>query len=333
VALTVGLALLAGGATGPHSTSAAVLTVTRLSARACALSGPVPGLDAAKAADADAIVAAAMAASGEDRRAAQIAVMAALTESGLANLDHGDRDSLGLFQERPSQGWGTPAQLTDPTYATDALVTRLLALPDWTTVAPWMAAQQVLRSAFPDGSNYRPNWVPAGVVVAAALGNGNTPGGCGQGTGGVSGSTGEHGLPDGYAIPLGTPQAHAAVVRFALAQLGKPYVWGAAGPASFDCSGLTMDAWETAGVTLAHYTGDQQREGEAVRASDLTPGDLVLTPGSDQPAPGIAGHVGVYLGAGLVESAIDPALGVAVQSWSVFVSGGLIALIDPAPGT
>jgi len=81
-----------------------------------------------------------------------------------------------------------------------------------------------------------------------------------------------------------------------------------------------------------HFTGDQQHEGVSVTASTLTPGDLVLTPGSDPPGPGVAGHVGLYIGDGLVLSAIDPQLGVAVQSWSTFVSGGLLGLRDPAPG-
>jgi len=93
-----------------------------------------------------------------------------------------------------------------------------------------------------------------------------------------------------------------------------------------------MAAWGSVGVPLDHYTGDQQNEGQPVSAAALIPGDLVLVPGSDSPGPGIAGHVGIYLGDSLVISAIDPAYGVAVQSWSTFVSGGLIALRDPAPG-
>lgn len=158
------------------------------------------------------------------------------------------------------------------------------------------------------------------------------PGGCGQGSGPLAGSAATYGLPAGYAVPPGTPPRHAAAVSFALAQLGKPYVWGAAGPGSYDCSGLTLAAWAAAGVTLEHYTGDQQVEGSAVSPEDLIPGDLVLVPGSDPPAPGVAGHVGIYLGYGLVESAEDPAVGVTVQTWSVFVGGGLDALRDPAPG-
>ncbi|MST31260.1 NlpC/P60 family protein [Acidimicrobiaceae bacterium USS-CC1] len=332
VAFVVGLAVIAGGATGGTVTNAAVLSVAQLATRTCSVSGPVPGLGASQAANAGQIVSAALSASAENTRAAQIAVMTAMTESGLENLDHGDRDSLGLFQQRPSQGWGTPAQVMDPTYATDAFVKRLLALPGWQTLPPWVAAQAVQRSKYADGSNYQPNWTPAGAVLSAVLADGNTPGACGQGGGDLAGPPSGHGLPAGYAIPGGTPAKHAAVVAFALAQLGKPYVWAAAGPASFDCSGLTMAAWASVGVPLDHYTGDQQTEGQPATAATPVPGDLVLTPGSDSPGPGIAGHVGIYLGDSLVISAIDPQYGIAVQSWSTFVSGGLIAVRDPAPG-
>lgn len=62
-------------------------------------------------------------------------------------------------------------------------------------------------------------------------------------------------------------------------------------------------------------------------------GDLIVVPGADALAPRVAGHVGIYLGDDLVASAIDPALGVAVQTWSTFVPGGLVALRGPASGT
>lgn len=331
-AFVIALAVVAGGATGQDSTSAAVLSVAQLADQGCSVVGPVSSLDPGQAANANLIVSAAMAASDEDVRAAQIAVMVAVTESGLRNLGYGDRDSLGLFQQRPSQGWGTPAQVMDPTYATTMFVIRLLSVRGWKTMPPWLAAQAVQRSAYADGSNYQPNWNPAGQIIAQALANGNRPGSCGQGTGAVAGPASAHGLPPGYQIPSDTPAKHHAVVAYVLAQLGKAYVWGAAGPGSFDCSGLTMAAWATVGVPLLHYTGDQQNEGQAVNAATLTPGDLVLTPGADQPAPGVAGHVGVYIGYSLVVSAIDPQQGVAVQSWSAFVSAGLIGLRDPAPG-
>jgi cell wall-associated NlpC family hydrolase len=328
-ALALGLAVIGG--VGQSTTSASLVTVAELAAT-CSVSGPVKGLTAEQAANADVIVSTTMSASGENTRAARIALMTAITESELYNLDHGEQDSLGLFQQRPSQGWGTPAQLMDPVYATDAFVRRLLEVPNWQKIAPWLAAQDVQRSADSDGSNYEANWGRAGRILADVLAKGGAEGACGQGTGGLAGTGKGHGLPPGYTIPPGTPPEHAEVVGFALAQLGKPYVWGGAGPDSYDCSGLTMAAWATVGVVLVHASSIQQTEGVGVTAAQLVPGDLVLVPGSDSPGPGLAGHVGIYLGDSLVISAIDPEYGVAVQTWDTFVSGGLIALRDPASG-
>jgi cell wall-associated NlpC family hydrolase len=80
-------------------------------------------------------------------------------------------------------------------------------------------------------------------------------------------------------------------VAWAYRELGKPYVWGGAGPDVFDCSGLTQFAWAKAGVQLLHYTGDQWLEGSHVAANDLRPGDLVFFyPGAE--------HVAIYVGGG-----------------------------------
>ena len=86
---------------------------------------------------------------GAPDEAIKIALAAALVESELTNVNHGDRDSLGLFQQRPSQGWGTPDQVMDPTYAATQFFSRLLKL-DWRNMNPGAAAQAVQRSAFPD---------------------------------------------------------------------------------------------------------------------------------------------------------------------------------------
>src|SRR3954451_19350778 len=87
---------------------------------------------------------------GLPQRASVIAVATALQESSLYNLDHGDRDSLGLFQQRPSQGWGTPEQIRDPAYATSAFLDELRKVSGYQQLPVGQAAQKVQRSAFPD---------------------------------------------------------------------------------------------------------------------------------------------------------------------------------------
>ena len=87
---------------------------------------------------------------GLPARAATIALATAMQESGLINLDHGDRDSLGLFQQRPSQGWGTAAQVSDPVYATGIFYDQLVKVPNYQDLAITDAAQAVQHSALPD---------------------------------------------------------------------------------------------------------------------------------------------------------------------------------------
>jgi cell wall-associated NlpC family hydrolase len=132
-----------------------------------------------------------------------------------------------------------------------------------------------------------------------------------------------NGLPTNFVIPADATAVETVAITYALAQLGNPYLWGGVGPNTFDCSGLTMTAWNQAGVTLLHYTGDQIVEGTPVSSyADISPGDLVLVPGSDGTVAN-PGHVGLYIGEGLVESAVDVQYGVIVQPYSYFVSGGL----------
>jgi hypothetical protein len=86
-------------------------------------------------------------------RAAVIAVATAMQESGLQNINYGDRDSLGLFQQRPSMGWGTASQVTTPSYAADAFLKALAAHqkvdPGWAGQPLWETAQSVQNSGFP----------------------------------------------------------------------------------------------------------------------------------------------------------------------------------------
>ena len=88
----------------------------------------------------------------------------------------------------------------------------------------------------------------------------------------------------------------AGASQFALAQVGKPYVFGAAGPGAYDCSGLTMAAWRAAGVSLPHSAADQYNYGHHVSRDQLEPGDLIFF---YQPI----GHVTIYIGNGMMVSA------------------------------
>ncbi|NHC45743.1 hypothetical protein [Motilibacter aurantiacus] len=87
---------------------------------------------------------------GMSRRAVTVALATAMQESGLRNLDHGDRDSLGLFQQRPSQGWGSAKQVRDPVYAAGKFYAGLRDVVGWQRMPLTRAAQAVQRSGFPD---------------------------------------------------------------------------------------------------------------------------------------------------------------------------------------
>jgi cell wall-associated NlpC family hydrolase len=113
----------------------------------------------------------------------------------------------------------------------------------------------------------------------------------------------------GITISLTSSSSKAqAAVKFALAQIGKPYVFGASGPGSFDCSGLTMAAWHKGGVILPHSAAGQYSYGHHVNRNQLQPGDLIFF---YQPI----GHVTIYIGDGLMVSA--PTEGEPVQVVSV----------------
>ena len=318
-AFVLEVAVTAAGAMGTSPSS-----VVDPAVFACTPAGPIVGLSPVQAGNAETVVAVTETMAGGSPSVAQVAVMAAYTESRLDNLgSQAGTDSLGLFQQRVSQGWGTSAQEENPAEATSMFVSALLGVAGWAAMTPWIAAQDVQRSEFSDGSNYRGNWGVAGRIVSQ-VDRLDTGAACGELLGAVpAGPPARFGLPLRYTIPAIADPAETAAISYALAQLGKPYVWGAAGPEAFDCSGLTMMAWAAAGVALDHYTLDQLTEGTPVAdLSMISPGDLVLIPGSDGTlaAPG---HVGIYIGDGLVESAVDPAEGVIVQTWASFTTGGL----------
>lgn len=101
-------------------------------------------------------------------RAASIALATAYQESDIRNLDYGDRDSVGLFQQRPSQGWGTAEDLQDPHFATNAFYDALLRVPGWESGDITEVAQRVQRSGYPDA--YRDHESDARVLASVLTG-------------------------------------------------------------------------------------------------------------------------------------------------------------------
>lgn len=99
-------------------------------------------------------------------QAVVVALATALQESKLENLEDGDRDSLGLFQQRPSQGWGTPEKIQDPRYAADKFYSALKKVKGWKQMRVTDAAQKVQRSAYP---NAYEKWADEAAVLARAL--------------------------------------------------------------------------------------------------------------------------------------------------------------------
>jgi cell wall-associated NlpC family hydrolase len=125
------------------------------------------------------------------------------------------------------------------------------------------------------------------------------------GAGAVNGI--DPGVPVGKAPPPPSGGGAAAAVRYAYAQVGKPYQYGADGPGSFDCSGLTMMAWRQAGIDLPHSAAGQYSIGRHVSQSELQPGDLIF-----RYSP--ISHVAIYIGNGLQIAATHTGSSVKVQS-------------------
>lgn len=106
---------------------------------------------------------------GLPARAASIALATAYQESKIVNVEHGDRDSVGLFQQRPSQGWGSREEILDPVHATNAFYDALVRIDGYETMEITRAAQEVQRSAFPDA--YADHEADARALASALTGN------------------------------------------------------------------------------------------------------------------------------------------------------------------
>jgi cell wall-associated NlpC family hydrolase len=216
-------------------------------------------------------------------RAWQVAIQAGMTESGLHNLTYGDRDSQGIFQMRPSMGWGSVQEVTNPTYAVNKFYDVLLAVPDWENKRPGEAAQAVERSGFP-GRYHK--WEPMAATLVENVGQVTDVVACGTGLGQL----------------LPPSEAAGKAISFALGEQGKPYVWGATGPGSYDCSGLMLRAYEAAGIILPRVSRDQYHAGALLPVRDAQPGDLLFL-ATDPSNPDTIHHVMMFLGDGKVVEA------------------------------
>ena len=124
-----------------------------------------------------------------------------------------------------------------------------------------------------------------------------------------------------YTTPAATGAATAAIA-FALAQVGKPYQWGAAGPDAYDCSGLVYAAYAAAGIRIARTTFGWRQDGPQIPLPDIQPGDLLFSAGSDG-TPANPGHVVMYLGGGQIIQA--PQTGQDVQTDPLDLTGVVVA--------
>lgn len=228
-----------------------------------------------------------------------VALATAMQESGLRNLpflgDRNDHDSIGVFQQRPSQGWGTVEQLAKPEYQAGKFFDKLLTISGWQTMPLTKAAQAVQISAFPDAYA---KWTDDAIQLVQQLTS--TLADCA--------ADALAALPDGFTLPVNTPPQVMTAIFWAVGQLGTPYHFGGScsDPHSgdpdkqCDCSSLMQAAYRAAGVAIPRVTTDQVNVGTKITdPAQLLPGDLILIPGSEGTLSNPR-HVGMYLGQGLI---------------------------------
>jgi cell wall-associated NlpC family hydrolase len=203
----------------------------------------------------------------------------------------------------------------DTTYASTQFYNHLLQIPNWQDLPLGMAAQRIQRGAFPDAYA---KWGDDAITLVNSVGPTVTGmvqadftqwlSTCGAFGGDGQAGGGSISLPPGFALPPNTPTAIVVAINWALAQLGTPYAFGgdctdshSGNPAhECDCSSLTMMAYKTAATTIPRTAAEQSRAGTPVHSpAQLLPGDLLFIPGSDGTA-NAPGHVGLYIGQGLL---------------------------------
>ena len=228
-----------------------------------------------------------------------------------------DHDSLGVFQQRPSQGWGSPEQVPTPSTRPRTFLERLLTVPGWDTMPVTRAAQIVQRSAFPDAYA---KWESLANSLVTDLA-------------GVTGAIQEcvpaaqAGPGPAAALPPGVART---AIEFATAETGKPYVWGATGPSSYDCSGLMLRAFQRAGIVLPRVSREQFNAGAHVAVEQAQPGDLLFW-AYDQSDPDTIHHVAMYMGNGQMMEAQQT--GVPLGTREVTWDEGELLPLATRPGT
>ena len=246
-----------------------------------------------------------------------------------------DGSSIGLYQQQSFDEWGSVAQRMNVKASTQMFLQSLNRL-DWRNMSRPAACQAVQRSKFSNGSNYAA-WEERAEEEVRALRTGTgtgdganpqqpglNPGGSPVGgigsrvsagplnpVGGVPGVPTVNGMPSttAAAMAVGKPAYDTAgALSCARAMIGRPYQWGAIGPAEFDCSGLTQFAYRSIGLEIGRNTSAQKDRGESIPWTNLVPGDLIFPAGTD--------HVVMYAGGNSIVEA--PSEGQTVQERPIY---------------
>lgn len=256
----------------------------------------------------------------------QIAIMVALQESGLRMLANPavpeslsmphdglgyDHDSLGSAQQRPSAGWGTVQNLMTASYngapffggprgPNHGSPRGLLDIPEWESMGLGQAAQSVQVSAFPE---LYERWAPSALAIMASVNGTGTLRTCLQAAPAQD--------PSAPPVPADLSATRQAILRYAQEGVGGSYVWGGTAIRAWDCSGYVQWIYAQAGISLPRT--EQWLAGQPTTTPQ--PGDLVV---QNPDGPNHWGHVGIYAGAGMMYSALNPTVGTLLHpvSWN-----------------
>jgi cell wall-associated NlpC family hydrolase len=298
--VVVVVALMALGGISAHATSCA--------ASGTVMAAPIdvnlkPGviyiaglpMSAEQTADAETVIGVAEA-RGLDHRDTLTVLMIGLQETKLTNPPSGSGDSLGIFQQSPSNGWGTPQQIMDVIYATNRLIDRLQQIDGRESMSLLdvaLAVQNPNKAAYLSPQNYFPGWE---LTAEQILSSADPPA--------------DSVLPANPKYTTSCAVAGPAdgrvetAVQYALSVMGTPYVWGGESETNgFDCSGLVWWAFSAAGFPFGRTTAaGEYGWGQPVGIGQLQRGDLVFW-AYDPEDPSTIHHVAIYIGGGRIVAA------------------------------